>query len=201
MASSDRRARERERLREEILDAVRSVAIEDGWAGLTVRKVADRIEYSPASLYLHFDSKEAMLEEVRRQGWAQIGQFASDLSVDLTAEERLVRLSLYPLELAEREPELYQLVFGMVLLPAPDDRSPEVLDAMRIQAEVTDGLLTKMGIVLDDPITEIQTLQAAIHGLVVLSLTGAVPGGLDRARILAERVVRNTLQAWRVGPG
>ena len=61
MASSDRRQRERVALRERILNSARELILQEGYDKLTIRKLADRIEYSPMALYSHFKDKQAIL--------------------------------------------------------------------------------------------------------------------------------------------
>lgn len=57
MGVTERRAREKEELRQKILDAAGQLFVEEGFANVSVRKIADRIEYSPATIYLYFKDK------------------------------------------------------------------------------------------------------------------------------------------------
>ncbi|GKQ54193.1 TetR/AcrR family transcriptional regulator [Bradyrhizobium sp. Ce-3] len=63
--------------RELILDAARSVFAEEGLEGASLRAIATRAGYTPAALYFHFDSKEAIYAEVLRQSLASLGQAVS----------------------------------------------------------------------------------------------------------------------------
>jgi AcrR family transcriptional regulator len=56
-----RRARQKSLLRQEILDAARDIIIRDGYEGLSMRKVAQKIDYSPTAIYLHFKDREELL--------------------------------------------------------------------------------------------------------------------------------------------
>ncbi|NEU94366.1 TetR/AcrR family transcriptional regulator [Bradyrhizobium uaiense] len=60
--------------RELILDAARSVFAEEGLEGASLRAIATRAGYTPAALYFHFDSKEAIYAEVLRQSLASLGE-------------------------------------------------------------------------------------------------------------------------------
>ena len=51
MAVPDRRAREREELRQKILDTARELFIAHGYEGVTLRKIAHAIEYAPGTIY------------------------------------------------------------------------------------------------------------------------------------------------------
>jgi AcrR family transcriptional regulator len=60
----ERRDRERHELRDSILDAARTLFAEQGYEAVTMRKIAERIEYSPTAIYFHFKDKQALLREL-----------------------------------------------------------------------------------------------------------------------------------------
>src|SRR3954469_18483914 len=64
MGSAERRERERLEIRTAILDAARAIMGERGFDGLTMRAVADRIEYTAAALYKHFSDREDLVREL-----------------------------------------------------------------------------------------------------------------------------------------
>ena len=65
MGIKERRDRERQEIKQAILTAAREIAAVEGWQSVTIRKVAERIEYSPPTIYEHFANKEAILLELR----------------------------------------------------------------------------------------------------------------------------------------
>ena len=62
-----------EHKRELILDAAREVFAAEGLEGASLRAIATRAGYTPAALYFHFDSKEAIYAEVLRDSLASLG--------------------------------------------------------------------------------------------------------------------------------
>jgi AcrR family transcriptional regulator len=83
MGPSERRAREREELRTLILDAARELFAAEGVEAVTMRRIAERIEYSPTAIYFHFRDKDALLRELCdtdfrdfAQGFAAMAQIA-----------------------------------------------------------------------------------------------------------------------------
>ncbi|HEX2835109.1 MAG TPA: TetR/AcrR family transcriptional regulator [Thermoanaerobaculia bacterium] len=64
MGPKERREREREEIRTRILDAARELFAHEGVESVTMRRIADRIEYSPTAIYFHFRDKEALLAEL-----------------------------------------------------------------------------------------------------------------------------------------
>ena len=64
MGPRERREREREEIRTRILDAARELFASEGVESVTMRRIADRIEYSPTAIYFHFRDKDALLAEL-----------------------------------------------------------------------------------------------------------------------------------------
>jgi AcrR family transcriptional regulator len=76
MSTAERRQRRRASLRREILDAATQLLVEDGHQGVTMRRVAERIEYSPTTIYLHFKDKNELLAAVCEETFSQLaGKF------------------------------------------------------------------------------------------------------------------------------
>ena len=67
------RTRRQERTRRAILDSALAIVAESGPDALSMRAIADRIDYSAAGLYEYFGSKEEILNAVREEGMAQLG--------------------------------------------------------------------------------------------------------------------------------
>src|SRR5215471_11828421 len=72
MAVKDRRARQRRLLRQQILDAARELLVRDGYNALSMRKVADRIDYSPTAIYLHFKDKQELVFSLCEETFARL---------------------------------------------------------------------------------------------------------------------------------
>jgi AcrR family transcriptional regulator len=61
MAGKERRQRERQLLRQEILDAARALFVREGYENVSMRKIAEKIDYSPTTIYLYFKDKEDLM--------------------------------------------------------------------------------------------------------------------------------------------
>jgi AcrR family transcriptional regulator len=70
MPGKDRRARERQMLRQEILDAARALFIREGYDHVSMRKIAEKIDYSPTTIYLYFKNKEELMFAVCEETFA-----------------------------------------------------------------------------------------------------------------------------------
>lgn len=78
MGVAERREREKEALRTLIVEAARDLLSERGLDGLSMRTIAERIEYSPATIYLYFRDKDELIREVVTQGFHQLSHYMRD---------------------------------------------------------------------------------------------------------------------------
>ncbi|HET7275647.1 MAG TPA: TetR/AcrR family transcriptional regulator [Longimicrobiaceae bacterium] len=74
MGINERREREKEALRTRIVEAARDIVSAEGLEALSMRALAERIEYSPATLYLYFKDKDELIQEVVREGFRRMGE-------------------------------------------------------------------------------------------------------------------------------
>ncbi len=64
MGIKERREREKQATRQRILDAARELFVHEGYEAVTMRRVAEKIEYSPTAIYMHFKDKAALIREL-----------------------------------------------------------------------------------------------------------------------------------------
>lgn len=69
MGTQERKDRERAELKEQILEAAKKILLKSGKKGLSIRKIATMIEYSPATIYLYFEDKDQILHELMEMGF------------------------------------------------------------------------------------------------------------------------------------
>ena len=74
MGVLERRAREKSETRDKILDAARELFITHGYEGVSMRKVAEKIEYSPTAIYVHFADKEDLFHQLCQEDFARLAQ-------------------------------------------------------------------------------------------------------------------------------
>lgn len=86
MGIAERREREKEALRTRILEAARDIVSEKGLDALSMRAIAERIEYSPATLYLYFRDKTELLGEVMEAGFRRLGDYIREQLVAVGPE-------------------------------------------------------------------------------------------------------------------
>jgi AcrR family transcriptional regulator len=120
MGSTQRREREKQRLRARIIDAARELFAEHGFEAVTMRKIAERIEYTPTAIYFHFPDKDALIRELCVGDFKAFGEhFASIASIG-DPVERLRQAGHVYAEFAITHPQHYRVMFMM-----PDTSKPE----------------------------------------------------------------------------
>ena len=69
MGIIERRQREKERIRTTILEAAWTMVKKEGWQSLSIRRIADAVEYSVPVIYDYFENKEELLIEFAKEGF------------------------------------------------------------------------------------------------------------------------------------
>jgi len=72
MGPRERREREKEVLRQEILDAARELFVKEGYENVSMRRIAEKIEYSPTTIYLYFQDKAELLYHLCEETFAKL---------------------------------------------------------------------------------------------------------------------------------
>ena len=72
MGIRERQDREKQAVREAILDAARDLFITEGYRNVSIRKIAERIEYSPAAIYSYFPSKDDIFYALAEEGFQRL---------------------------------------------------------------------------------------------------------------------------------
>ncbi|RZK12351.1 MAG: TetR/AcrR family transcriptional regulator [Flavobacterium sp.] len=114
MASKDRILRQKEETRKNILDAAYTIAKEEGWQSLSMRKIADKIEYTAPIIYEYFSNKDAILQELTLKGFISLTkdlEKAKSLSED--PAEQLEKMWMAYWNFAFADKELYQVMYGV----------------------------------------------------------------------------------------
>jgi AcrR family transcriptional regulator len=74
MGTKQRREREKEALRQDIMDAARELFVKEGYDNVSMRRVAEKIEYSPTTIYLYFEDKASLLYAICEETFAKLAK-------------------------------------------------------------------------------------------------------------------------------
>jgi AcrR family transcriptional regulator len=172
MASKERILRLKEETRTNILDAAFQIVKEEGWQALSMRKIADVIEYTAPIIYEYFANKEAILQELTKKGYLI-------LSADLEAAKNKHRLPAKQLEsmwlaywnFAFAEKELYQLMFGVEMnCCIMQVEFPEVMAPARLFGKVIQDLMNIADPDDDAICMKYYTCWSVVHGLISINI-------------------------------
>jgi AcrR family transcriptional regulator len=185
-----RRERERAAARESILTAALDLARRDGWDAVTMRRLADEIEYSANFAYRYFTGRDDILLALVREGFTRLrdamaaaGEHAASgpggrptTGASGTAAAAVRRAGHVYLDFGLADPDLYQLMYGLggVRVPATD-----TWDEGQAVGDVLTALLAAAGDT--QPEQHVLQLWATAHGLIALQVVGRVdvdPAGL-----------------------
>jgi len=111
VGTSERRERERQELRSSILDAARELFAEQGYEAVTMRKIAERIEYSPTAIYFHFKDKETLLREICDTDFGALAHDFQKIARISDPVERLRQIGRNYVAFAIEHPNHYRLMF------------------------------------------------------------------------------------------
>ena len=114
MGSLPPQQRRRAQTRQEIIDTAHRIVVEQGQASLTIRSLAERIDYTPGALYKYFASKEALIDAVREACFERLNGFiVSRLKPAGSAPDMLLTGGMAYIEYAQQHPQEYHLMFNM----------------------------------------------------------------------------------------
>ena len=174
-----RRGRERAAARASILSAARDLARREGWDAVTMRRLADEIEYSANFAYRYFTGRDDILLALVRDGFARLREAmatagqqpipASAGPASSTEAAAVRRAGHAYLDFALTEPDLYQLMYslGGVRVQAAD-----TWNEGQAVGDVLAGLLAAAGD--RQPGQHVLQLWATAHGLIALRVVGRV---------------------------
>lgn len=186
MGVLERRQREREERREQILDAARELFAHEGFDNVTVRRIADRIEYSPGTIYGYFQDKDELLWELCQGGFTSMSQSMVDaLDPSTDPLHQLTAIGKAYMRFALDYPEDFQLMFNTKNMNDEFRKRMQQHVAEELTADNAaqeHAYLILRGVVqrcMDagclspgDPDTVAMTFWGMAHGLVSLHVTG-----------------------------
>lgn len=209
MGVKERREREKSETRDKILDAARELFVTEGYEGVSMRRVADKIEYSPTAIYVHFADKNELFRELCHRDYARLAEVFQSSVISTDPVERLKQIGAIYIDFGTHNPNHYKFMF---MTPHPahelDDTDLEMvgnpekdayaflkwavqqaIDAGCFREEVRDAEMVS------------QTLWASVHGVISLHIAKCNDAWVDwrplrdRAEMMLDVTMRGLLRA------
>jgi AcrR family transcriptional regulator len=172
MGIVERKERQRKEVHDSILEAAWKVVNEEGWQSLSIRKIADAIEYSVPVVYDHFENKEAILSEFNRQGFKLLGDKLKEAKAHHhKASKQLEAIALAYWDFAFENKEYYQLMYGLGM-PTCESLSnvPELTAFVDVIHSTINQLLIEGNGAEADTWMKVHSFWSMLHGLVSINL-------------------------------
>jgi AcrR family transcriptional regulator len=193
---SQKRDARREATRRLILAAATELAAAEGWPGVTMRKVADRVNYSHPALYAYFATKDDLLLALLHEG---LTLYTAELQAAVdsapTPEDAVLAMADVLWEFPWRHQELYQVMHGLggVAFANAETRA-EGQAAVAPGLAVVAPLLAQHGRDPRDAERLCVLFWCTMHGLVSLTMAGRFTR--DEGAVLAASAARDALASW-----
>jgi len=213
MGVKERREREKSETRDKILDAARELFVTEGYEGVSMRRVAEKIEYSPTAIYVYFADKNELFHELTRQDFARLQEVMKSAEMPTDPIERLRQIGRRYVEFGVRYPHHYVFMFMTAHPehePYEEDReimgNPEVdayaLLKWAVEEAIKAGCFREE---VQDAELVSQTLWASVHGVISLDIAKCKDPWVewrpmrDRAEMMLDVTLRGLVRMTNEG--
>jgi AcrR family transcriptional regulator len=171
-------------LRSKILAEAIGIVYAEGPRHVTMRSLAEKLGYSPATIYLHFKNKEELIREIALHGYDRLAEAVAPAAAIDNPAAAVADAARRYVEFGLQNYELYSLMFRDI--PPADERPPEelgrVLRARDIGLELYSRGLDRGLFHRIDPLVETIAGWSLLHGFVQLAAEGRMPQNPDGSR-------------------
>ena len=175
---AERKLRDRQARREQIIRAARRIAELEGWSNVTVRRLSDEISYSQPVLYAHFGSRDGILAAVAIEGFHELGLALEKARKRVKRGNPVESVAAAYLEFAASSPALYEVMFTLSLsVPFGEADTPaELRFAFGQLLDLFPGQGSK-------PEVLAELRWASLHGIAELTRTKRFPWSRQKERV------------------
>jgi AcrR family transcriptional regulator len=175
---SERKLRDKQIRRAQIISAARRIAELEGWSSVTVRRLSDEISYSQPVLYAHFGSRKGILAAVAIEGFHELGLALEKARKRVKRGNTVESTAAAYLEFAASSPALYEVMFSLSLsVPFGEAATPPELRFAFSQVLELFSRQSSKAEVLSE------LFWASLHGVAELSRTRRFPPRRQKERV------------------
>ncbi len=172
MGIAERKERQKKEVRDSILQAAWQLVHEEGWQNLSIRKIADAIEYSVPVVYDHFENKEAILFQFNKMGFKLLGDHLKAAREKHSAPVQQLEAMAYAYwEFAFKNKEYYQVMYGLGMPNCEQvNKTPEIMDFTIIIKSTIEQIFKENGNTDGNSFLKLNSFWSMLHGLVSINL-------------------------------
>ena len=175
---AERKLRDKQARRAQIVTAARRIAELEGWPNVTVRRLADEISYSQPVLYAHFGSREGIVAAVAIEGFQELGLALEKVRKRAKRGSAIASVANAYLDFAASSPALYEAMFSLSLtVPFGEAATPPELRFAFSQ------LLELFQNQTPTPEVLTELFWASLHGIAELTRTKRFPPIRQKERV------------------
>jgi AcrR family transcriptional regulator len=175
LGSAERKEREKAELKELILTASKKILLSEGQEGLSIRKIAKAIEYSPATIYLYYTDKDAILHELMEIGFEMMNKYMSGAFTEADPIKRIHETGHAYVKFGLENKDWYHLMFNsdkpMKHIEKCKEDWDQGMSMFQFLVDSCSEALNMMGGSKLDPKILALQLWSCVHGLVNLAQT------------------------------
>ena len=199
MGIRERQERDREAVRRSILDAARELFVAEGYQNVSIRKIAERIEYSPAAIYGYFPSKDDIFFSLAEEGFRLLGHPGDHARLDgLAPIDRLRAIFWRFYQFSREQPQYFALMFVDRSVPRISREYERFAFAREIKqeiiAEIEKCIASGALPASIDATAAMRALGAGILGVAVMRVSDRLAPGED-----ADKMAANVLELTLAG--
>jgi len=198
MASKDRIQKLKDDTRCNILAASLDIVKEEGWNALSMRKIADKIDYTAPIIYEYFSNKDALLKELTRIGYIKLANQIEEARDQFTdPAEQLEAMWMAYWNFALKEKELYQIMSGIEANCCVENACAEVQRASNLLWDKIEEIVPAVKRTEEYIDTKYYTFWSVVHGLISINMTRQSAAGdneLQRFKELNKQVLKDALE-------
>ena len=175
MGITERKEKQKTEIRKQILDASIKLFVDEGFENVTIRKIADIIEYSPTTIYLYFKDKNEIFYQLHELGFQKMIALNQNLISIKNPLTRLYKMGENYIDFGLTNPEFYDIMF---ILRAPM-QTLETMDncdwkngeaALHLLMAIIDECMKKGYIKKGNTQAVAMAIWGMVHGIVSLQI-------------------------------
>ena len=172
MKASDKKAAQNAALKQEIIAQSWAIIEESGWQALSIRRIAEAIEYSVPVIYKHFENKEAILEHFIKTGFQSLtDRLAWALSPGASATEQVQQLATAYWTFAATQTKHYEMMYGLGMPSCETvNNVAEIKQLSQVMEGAIQAVAEEAGNSNIDYLLKVKTFWSMLHGFIAIEL-------------------------------